>query len=701
MKKFTRLFAPLLLIAALILPLCASATYYESNDFSGFIPSTDIYEETVSLSANEIPEALLLRAVDSGKFVKRLYEMEDEYTLAFRNEDGTNTVMMFSEPVKYRTALGEMRDKSTQTIHSGNRYVTADTDVMVSFPDSIGQSVRLQYNGLTVSMKPIGVSQSVSAVTKASELFRAADTLERESSVYTYRKVYDNHTDIVYTPTFTGVKCDILLSRNTGKNRFDFEISLNGFHLEKNENEKIIYILNTSNEVVAYFNSVMSYDSVGKVSFGDMEFVYNETNDTYIVTLIVDEGFLNDTETVYPVYVDPSITVNPNQTASPTFEYMAVYKNGTSQHSSSYSSNDLVVGSDYDKIIGRVLYKLPDIPYKSLSNVTLKQCVRTTSTLTSMNAYPYTGTTWTSGSSYNSVANNYDSSYSMPVAYGSNYGTYTKTMTIDLTGFYNTGASSSSSYSIDKGIVLVNTNGELAPEYAAVTENVLITTTNTTASPNVACFAPYISMTYENYTIKVDGGHFEGQNSYPFTYQGTSYTYVEGNQMWKLQEYLVAALKAKGFDTSRIRTTNQPLVSRGSESYTEWSRSEYQARGNAAAGADLLVALHTNAFTGNTSLSRVVVEMNPNADSGTTTLGNSLAASVKTTMNITETSQVIPYDHLLITTAVAAGCAKAYIIEHSFHTNPASAYWLLSNANLQQLAEAEANAIFNYYKSLQ
>lgn len=148
MKKFTRLFAPLLLIVALILPLCVSATYYESNDFSEFIPSTDIYEETVLLSANEIPEALLLRDVDSGKFVKRLYEMEDEYTLAFRNEDGTNTVMMFSEPVKYRTALGEMRDKSTQTIHSGNRYVTADTDVMVSFPDSIGQSVRLQYNVL-------------------------------------------------------------------------------------------------------------------------------------------------------------------------------------------------------------------------------------------------------------------------------------------------------------------------------------------------------------------------------------------------------------------------------------------------------------------------------------------------------------------------------------------------------------------------
>ena len=265
MKKIMRLFTPLLLIVTLILPLCVSATYYEAEGFSGVTASADIYEEAASLSANEIPEALLLRNADTGKFVKRLYEMEDEYTLAFRNEDGSNTVMMFSEPVKYRTPLGEMRDKSTRTVHSGGRYVTADTDVMVSFPDSIGQSVRLQHNGLTVSMKPVGVSQSVSAVAKASAPLSTDDTLQREASVYTYRKVYDNHTDIVYTPTFTGVKCDILLGRNTGKNRFDFEVSLNGCHLEKNENEKIIYILNTSDEVVAYFNSVMSYDSVGSI----------------------------------------------------------------------------------------------------------------------------------------------------------------------------------------------------------------------------------------------------------------------------------------------------------------------------------------------------------------------------------------------------------------------------------------------------
>ncbi len=305
MKRIKRFFAPLLLAVAFIVPVCVSAAN-ETTDGVGFnmkayIGPTTVFTDDLAdtLTAAEIPEALLARNVETEGFVKRIYEMEDEYTLAYCRSDGTNTVMMFSEPVKYRAADGQLKDKSTQTVRVGSRYVTADTDVVVSFPDSIGQSIGLQYKNLTVSMKPVGVSQRVSTVVKSGSVLNAGDTLAREASIYTYSNIYDAHTDIIYAPTFTGVKCDILLRSNTGKSRFDFEVSLNtDFCLEKNEEEKIIYILNDEKEKVAYFNTVMSYDSAGMVSFGDMEFSYNEASGKYIVTLIVDEEFLNDSETV-------------------------------------------------------------------------------------------------------------------------------------------------------------------------------------------------------------------------------------------------------------------------------------------------------------------------------------------------------------------------------------------------------------------
>ena len=698
MKKFTRLFAPLLLIVALILPLCVSATYYESNDFSGFIPSTDIYEETVSLSANEIPEALLLRDVDSGKFVKRLYEMEDEYTLAFRNEDGTNTVMMFSEPVKYRTALGEMRDKSTQTIHSGNRYVTADTDVMVSFPDSIGQSVRLQYNGLTVSMKPMGVSQNVSAVTKASELFRAADTLERESSVYTYRKVYDNHTDIVYTPTFTGVKCDILLSRNTGKNRFDFEISLNGFHLEKNENEKIIYILNTSNEVVAYFNSVMSYDSVGKVSFGDMEFVYNETNDTYIVTLIVDEEFLNDTETVYPVYVDPSITVEASKNGM-LFEYLAVYSTSGSQHSTSRSGEDIILGSSYGKGNGRLLYKFPEFAHKGMQNAKIVHCVRNTSDFTSMYAYAYIGAVWGDTSSYSNVTA-YDTACRFAVEYqdGDSSMPSTKYMTIDVTDFYSACTTEYTSYSLEKGLILINENGEDALEYGAIYSNVQIATTSIN-TPTVKSFAPYLSLTYTPYKIILDPGHSEDYGKFSFVPIGetVSAEYSEGNRMWDLSNMLKTQLEAYGFEVHKTRNTKSSDIS-------------YAERGALAAGHDLILSLHSNAATMGigqfqTTHREVGYICATTETEEILSLAENISRVTKAVLNIEEPVLRIPRtagqasEHPFISAANNTNCPVIMMIEHSFHDNLETVSLLVQNSILSQIAIGEASVINDYFLS--
>jgi peptidoglycan hydrolase-like protein with peptidoglycan-binding domain len=37
------------------------------------------------------------------------------------------------------------------------------------------------------------------------------------------------------------------------------------------------------------------------------------------------------------------------------------------------------------------------------------------------------------------------------------------------------------------------------------------------------------------------------------------------------------------------------------------------------------------------------------------------------------------------------------IVEHSFHTNPDAAAWLLDDDNLRRLAEAEADALAEYY----
>ena len=61
---------------------------------------------------------------------------------------------------------------------------------------------------------------------------------------------------------------------------------------------------------------MVTYDSNGEMSFGEMTVETVQADSEYILTLTVDEDFLKDENTAYPVYVDPSITIMPNFTVS-------------------------------------------------------------------------------------------------------------------------------------------------------------------------------------------------------------------------------------------------------------------------------------------------------------------------------------------------------------------------------------------------
>lgn len=702
MKKSLRVLTALLIVISLILPVCVSA----SENSLGSFPDSKVEYPTLGmisteqlknakLSENDVPEALLVRNTDTSNFVHRVRSLEDEYSLVYQNADGTNTMLQFASPVQYRDADGILKDKSTKTELVNGKHVTTENDVKVSIPQNLEQGVSLEFDGYAVAMKPIGMLPTIGSVAKMdTEMKTAADT-----SVYKYAGLYDANTDIVYSPSFSGVKCDIVLKQYTGKSEFEFAVLLKGLRLEKDTDERIIYLLNSDNEKVAYFNTVTSYDSSGKVSFGDMDF-QQLGEGQYIVTLKVDEAFLTDEETVYPVTVDPSTTrVYTNGTGA-NFEYLALYRDKTTHHSSSHSSEDLIVGSNQNKGAGRVLYKFPNMlkgtPMKSISKIELVQCARTSSDLYPTNAYAYKGSPWTAASTFASSADGYDLSYKIPVTFGAKYGTYTKYMYIDITDFYNT-CKTSSIYSLDKGIEFYNKNGEDCLEINAYDSYILITTTDVFTTSDTACFKPYISITYEPYKIMLDAGHFKDQNRISFTYNGIQQTYVEGNQMWKLQNYLKSELSSLGYNVGTTRTDNSKDLA------------VYQ-RGEKAAGYDLFLSLHSNASS-SASTNRIVVIHDINDRNNASVHGQTIATAVMNSMNsgglnITGTQlykQALSDNPNLnwygvLRGAASTDCPWYYIIEHSFHTNPASAAWLNTDSNLRKLAKAEAQAIFSFLR---
>lgn len=199
--------------------------------------------------------------------------------------------------------------------------------------------------------------------------------------------------------------------------------------------------------------------------------------------------------------------------------------------------------------------------------------------------------------------------------------------------------------------------------------------------------------------IMVDAGHLGGYNKPPNYPQ-----YCEGDRMWKLSQYLVSALKAYGFTVGQTKTSLNgfPKKADGSD--------DVYARGQKAKNYDLLLSLHSNAC-GTESVNRAVI-IQP-IDGKQTDLANKIGACVKAEMGVSS-YQILQRDYDtgkfyydnkahsgkdyygVIRGAAVVG-VPALIIEHGFHTNNAVAKWLMSDANLKSLADAEAKAIADYY----
>ena len=194
--------------------------------------------------------------------------------------------------------------------------------------------------------------------------------------------------------------------------------------------------------------------------------------------------------------------------------------------------------------------------------------------------------------------------------------------------------------------------------------------------------------------ITIDPGHGKNGNKSP-----NNPKYIEGTQMWHLSVKLKAALERYGFEvvTTRPNIADDPAL---------------DVRGAVAGknGSCLFLSLHSNApgqekdgsydssVTGTTvyySLTR----------SENKTLADQLGNKVSELMGhkyrgskIREKEGYPGADHYgVIRSAAQHGCTCAFIIEHGFHTNVKDSNWLLDDANLQKLADAEAQIIASYF----
>lgn len=186
--------------------------------------------------------------------------------------------------------------------------------------------------------------------------------------------------------------------------------------------------------------------------------------------------------------------------------------------------------------------------------------------------------------------------------------------------------------------------------------------------------------------ICLDAGHTIGSNPSP-----ADPTYREGTRMFDLQTYLKPALERRGFTVvcTRNRVEDNPSL------YT---------RGTMAQGCDLLLSLHSNAVANERNDTVDYVRVYYPVSRREQALAKLLSETIAAAMGTVQQPQFVvrwntagTADYYGVIRFAASVGVCGMILEHSFHTHPRTTEWLLSDENLRALAEAEANALAQYY----
>ena len=253
-----------------------------------------------AVSEENLPDSLDTEKVIADGYVARLNSEEQSLSeIVLEKEDGTRSLYLFGENVKYVDENGEVADKSNDAVRRGNAYVNEGNDVEVVLPATLTAGIAVNSDELNITMKPLAdkIGRSLSPAKKTAD-----DTV-------VYSDVFDNSTDIEYTYTYGGVKENIILESYSGKNSFDYEITTGGLTLH--EDKGTLLLADENGDVKAMLGEVIVFSADNKHNtIGKYKVEELEKNNRYKVTLTVDKEYLTDPDTKYPVKIDPYIKSN-------------------------------------------------------------------------------------------------------------------------------------------------------------------------------------------------------------------------------------------------------------------------------------------------------------------------------------------------------------------------------------------------------
>lgn len=239
-------------------------------------------------------------------------EGNDLGKVIYENADGSFTQYSFAYPVKVADENGKISDVSLKIVADGTGgYRTEKGNTQVSFPENIAYGISVSGNGGSVRLVPNGIFSAVS-----------------QQDEYNVSYVYDDKTTIDYSLTYTGVKENIVVREYTGRTEYEFTLYTGGLELKNSDGS--YYLADENGEKWGSIGDIIIFTADGKNNT-----VSRMTHETvvpceqYTITVHVDDQYLRDEKTVYPIRIDPMIEISYNTYGAIAFDDATINSDNT------------------------------------------------------------------------------------------------------------------------------------------------------------------------------------------------------------------------------------------------------------------------------------------------------------------------------------------------------------------------------------
>lgn len=239
--------------------------------------------------------------------------LADNNVIDLENSDGSNTIYLFSEPISFTDENGNLKTKDISVEKQSDRelkkqgyeYTNGQNDYRINFSEDINQGLLIESGSCTYSIIPQTEYKSAQGKENVSEYL--GDTFE----TFEYSGAFGAGTSLKFYPQLNGIKDEIVLNQNIDKTDFSFELKTENCTASLND-DGTVTLVNANGENVQTFSAPFAYDSeyvegIYDEHYSGCTYTLEQTGTgTYILSVHVDADWLNSSDTVYPVVIDPT-----------------------------------------------------------------------------------------------------------------------------------------------------------------------------------------------------------------------------------------------------------------------------------------------------------------------------------------------------------------------------------------------------------